>query len=223
MYPVMINRHNISFQVFLVELTGTAPVSSLPFALLHRYIVYIIPNIFAFVKVFFINSNEEEELQMIEVAAALSAATTAFNAIKKGFEVGRDIEGMAGDLGRWMGHVSDINKADEYAKNPPLFKKLFASGSVEEEALQTLMAKKKAEDMRAQLKSIIIMTRGMGAWDELLETEGDIRKRRQKAIYAQKEKQRKVIEISAIVFAVVFGGGFIIWVTAALLKSQGVI
>ena len=160
---------------------------------------------------------------MIEVAAALSAATTAFNAIKKGFEVGREIESMAGDLGRWMGHVSDINKADEYAKNPPLFKKLFASGSVEEEALQTLMAKKKAEDMRAQLKSIIIMSRGMGAWEELLKTEGDIRKRRQKAIYAQKEKQRKVFEISAIVFLIVFGGGFLIWVTAALLKSQGVI
>ena len=31
---------------------------------------------------------------MIEVAAALSAATTAFNAIKKGFEVGRDIESI---------------------------------------------------------------------------------------------------------------------------------
>ena len=57
---------------------------------------------------------------MIEVAAALSAATTAFNAIKKGFEVGRDIESMSNDLGRWMGSVSDINKADEYAKNPPL-------------------------------------------------------------------------------------------------------
>ena len=160
---------------------------------------------------------------MIEVAAALSAATTAFNAIKKGFEVGREIESMAGDLGRWMGHVSDINKADEYAKNPPLFKKLFASGSVEEEALQTLMAKKKAEDMRAQLKSIIIMSRGLGAWDELLKTEGEIRKKRQAAIYAQKEKQRKVIEITAIIFCIVVVGGFITWVTAALLTSQGVI
>ena len=56
---------------------------------------------------------------MIEVAAALSAATTAFNAIKKGFEVGRDIESMSGDLSRWMGSVSDINKADEYAKKYP--------------------------------------------------------------------------------------------------------
>lgn len=209
----------------MVELTGTAPVSSELFALLHRYIVYIIPQNFTNVKVFFINSTEveEEELYMIEVAAALSVASTAFNAIKKGFEVGRDIESMAGDLGRWMGAASDIDKAGEYAKNPPLFKKLFASGSVEEEAMATFMAKKKTEDMRAQLKQIIIMTRGMGAWDELLATEGDIRKKRQAAIYAQKEKQRKVIEITAIIFAVVLVGGFVTWVTGALLKSQGII
>ena len=160
---------------------------------------------------------------VIDPVTALAAATTAFNAIKKGFEVGREIESMAGDLGRWMGHVSDINKADEYAKNPPLFKKLFASGSVEEEALQTLMAKKKAEDMRAQLKSIIIMSRGMGAWDELLKTEGDIRKRRQKAIYAQKEKQRKFMEWTAITIGVAIFGSFLVWLLTLALKAQGVI
>ena len=160
---------------------------------------------------------------MIEVAAALSAATTAFNAIKKGFEVGRDIESMAGDLGRWMGSVSDIDKAGEYAKNPPLFKKLFAKGSVEEEAMATFMAKKKAEDMRAQLKSIIIMTRGMSAWDELLKTEGDIRKRRQKAIYAQKEKQRKVIEWTGIFIGIAIFGSFLFWLLTLALKARGLL
>ena len=160
---------------------------------------------------------------MIEVAAALSAATTAFNAIKKGFEVGRDIESMAGDLGRWMGAASDIDKAGEYAKNPPLFNKLFASGSVEEEAMATFMAKKKAEDMRAQLKQLIILTRGMGAWDELLKTEGDIRKRRQKAIYAQKEKQRKFIEWTAILIGIAIVGGFIAWLISLAMKAQGVL
>ena len=111
---------------------------------------------------------------MIEVAAALSVATSAFNAIKKGFEVGRDIESMSGDLSRWMGAASDINKADEYAKKPPLFKKLFAAGSVEEEAMASFMAKKKAEDMRYQLKQLISLTRGPAAWEELLKTEGEI-------------------------------------------------
>ena len=160
---------------------------------------------------------------MIEVAAALSAATTAFNAIKKGFEVGRDIESMAGDLGRWMGAASDIDKAGEYAKNPPLFKKLFAAGSVEEEAMATFMAKKKAEDMRAQLKQLIILTRGMGAWDELLQTEGDIRKKRQKAIYAQKEKQRKVVEWTAITIGVALFGSFLFWLLTLALKAQGLL
>ena len=160
---------------------------------------------------------------MIEVAAALSAATTAFNAIKKGFEVGRDIESMAGDLGRWMGAASDIDKAGEYAKNPPLFKKLFAAGSVEEEAMATFMAKKKAEDMRAQLKQLIILTRGMGAWDELLQTEGDIRKKRQKAIYAQKEKQRKVLEWTAITIGIALFGSFLFWLLTLALKAQGLL
>ena len=158
---------------------------------------------------------------MIEVAAALSAATTAFNAIKKGFEVGRDIEGMAGDLGRWMGSVSDIDKAGEYAKNPPLFKKLFAAGAVEEEAMASFMAKKKAEDMRYQLKQLISLTRGPAAWDELLATEGAIRKKRQKMIYEQKERQRQIFEWTAIIIGVSTIGGFILWLIVMALKAQG--
>ena len=131
---------------------------------------------------------------MIEVVAAVSAATGAFNTIKAGFAAGREIESMAGDLSRWMGSVSDIKKAEEYNKKPPLFKKLFAAGSIEEEAMEIFMAKKKAEDMRNELRQIISFTRGPAAWDELLKTEADIRKRRQKLIYDQKERQKKVIE-----------------------------
>ena len=160
---------------------------------------------------------------MIEVAAALSAATTAFNAIKKGFEVGRDIESMSGDLSRWMGAASDINKADEYAKNPPLFKKLFAAGSVEEEAMASFMAKKKAEDMRYQLKQLISLTRGPAAWEELLKTEGEIRKKRQAAIYAQKEKQRKFMEWTAITIGIAIFGSFLFWLLSLALKAQGLI
>ena len=146
---------------------------------------------------------------MIEIVAAVSAASGAFNTIKAGFAAGREIESMAGDLSRWMGAVSDIKKADEYNKKPPLFKKLFNAGSVEEEAMQIFMAKKKAEDMRNELKQIISFTRGPSAWEELLRTEADIRKKRQQAIYDQKERQRKVVEIIAIIGLIIVIGGFI--------------
>ena len=147
---------------------------------------------------------------MIDPVTALGVATTAFNAIKTGFQAGRDVEGMAGDLSRWMGAVSDIKKAEELNQKPPLFKKLFAAGSVEEEALQTLMAKKKTEDMRDQLKNIIMFSRGHGAWEELLRTEADIRKKRQKMIYDQEERWRKIWEWVGISFLGIMITGFIL-------------
>jgi len=160
---------------------------------------------------------------MIDPITAIATATAAFNTIKSGFQMGRDVEGMAGDLGRWMGAVSDIKKAEEYNRKPPLFKKLFASGSVEEEAMNIFMAKKKAEDMRDQLKQIITMTRGMSAWDELLKTEADIRKRRQKAIYDQEEYRRKVLEWIAIAFLVIICVGFVGFLIWLGLNNRGYI
>ena len=146
---------------------------------------------------------------MIDPVTAIAGATAAFNAIKSGFSVGRDIESMAGDLGRWMNCVSDLKKSEEMNKKPPLFKKLFQAGSVEEEAMTIFMAKKKTEDMREQLKQIIIMSRGLSAWDELLRTEADIRKKRQAMIYAQEERRRQVMEWCAIGLLVIVIVGFV--------------
>ena len=159
---------------------------------------------------------------MIDPITAIAGATAAFNTIKKGFAVGRDIESMAGDLGRWMGAVSDITKAEELNKKPPLFKKLFQAGSVEEEAMTIFMAKKKAEDMRQELRNIISVTRGPSAWTELLQTEANIRKQRQKAIYDQEERRRKAIEVVAICFGVLVLGGFLITIVILAMKARGV-
>jgi len=152
---------------------------------------------------------------MIDPISAIAMATGAFNTIKKGFAMGRDIESMGKDLGRWMGAVNDIKKAEEYNQKPPLFKKLFASGSIEEEAMQIFMAKKKAEDMRDQLREIISTTRGPSAWKELVHTEAVIRKKRQQTIHDQEERRDFWIEMSSIgaaVIGVVVVGGWLLWV-----------
>ena len=159
---------------------------------------------------------------MIDPVTAIAGATAAFNTIKAGFAAGREIESMAGDLGRWMGAVSDIKKAEEYNKKPPLFRKLFQAGSVEEEALQIFMAKKKAEDMREELKAIISMTRGPSAWEELLKTEADIRKKRQKALYDQEERRRRVMEIVAVCVGVAILGGFLLTLIILAAKARGI-
>ena len=160
---------------------------------------------------------------MIDPITAVATATAAFNTIKQGFQAGREIESMAGDLGRWMGAVSDIKKAEDYSKKPPLFKKLFAAGSVEEEALNAFMAKKKAEDMREELRQIISFTRGPSAWDELIRTEADIRKKRQQAIYAQQEYRQKVLEWVLIIVAALAVCGLVSFFVWLVMYDRGLV
>jgi len=158
---------------------------------------------------------------LIDPVTAIAGATAAFNAIKSGFSVGRDIESMAGDLGRWMNCVSDLKKAEEYTKKPPIFKKIFNAGSVEEEAMQVFMAKKKAQDMRDQLRQIIVATRGPSAWDELIKTEADIRKKRQEMIYAQEERRRQILEIIGVCVLILIIGGSLVGLLYLFVQTRG--
>ena len=85
------------------------------------------------------------------------------------------------------------------------------------------MAKKKAEDMRQELRNIISVTRGPSAWDELIKTEADIRKKRQKAIYDQEERRRKIIEIIAICFGAGAIIAFLVTIVVFSMKAKGLL
>ena len=139
--------------------------------------------------------------------SAMATASAAFGAIKKGFQVGRDIESMASDLSRWMGAMSDLDMLEKEAKNPPIFKKLFAGKSVEQEAIETFAAKQKAEAQRYELKQWIGMTMGRSKWDELVKMEGSIRKQRQETLYKQRQRRRKFVVIVAWILMILLASG----------------
>ena len=150
----------------------------------------------------------------VTISLAVGVASKAFSAIKQGFAVGRDIEQMSGDIGRWMGAVSDVDNAEKQAKNPPLFGKLFKAGSIEEAAMAAYAAKKKLEEQRYELKMFLNMTYGPQAYNELLHMEGQIRKQRQETIYKQQQMRRQIGEGIAWLFLVLFVGGFMLLVAS---------
>ena len=80
---------------------------------------------------------------MIDPITAISAATAAYNGVKKLVYAGRELEDVVGQLGKWYGAAADISRAETQRKNPPIFTKLFNGGSVEEEALAIIVQKKK--------------------------------------------------------------------------------
>ena len=155
--------------------------------------------------------------------SAMATASAAFNTIKKGFAVGRDIEQMASDIGRWMGALSDIEQAEREAKNPPIFKKLFAGQSVEQEAIQAFARKQKAHEQREELRQWISFTLGKSKWDELIRMEADIRRQRKETLYKQRERRQKFVEILVIVVAMIIGLGFLGVVVYLGMKHRGVV
>ena len=75
-------------------------------------------------------------LDPLTISAAVATANTAFNGIKRAFQVGKDIQSMTNDLSNWMSAASDIENAHKQAKNPTFIQKLTKRGSIEQEALQ---------------------------------------------------------------------------------------
>ena len=119
----------------------------------------------------------------MDPVTAISAATAAFTTIKKGFELGREVESMYGDIGRWMTATQVIKDTHSNAKSRG--KKY---GSVEEEALETFGAMKKAKAMEDELRNWLIATHGMNAWNDLLRIQAKIRKARAEEIKRKKEE-----------------------------------
>ena len=119
----------------------------------------------------------------MDPVTAISAATAAFTTIKKGFELGREVESMYGDIGRWMTATQVIKDTHTNAKSRG--KKY---GSVEEEALETFGAMKKAKAMEDELRNWLIATHGMNAWNDLLRIQAKIRKARAEEIKRKKEE-----------------------------------
>jgi putative exporter of polyketide antibiotics len=121
-----------------------------------------------------------------------------------------------------MGAISDINHAEKMSKNPPLFKKLFAGSSVEQEAMDAFAAKKKAEAMEDELRSWINMVHGPNAWSDLLKMQSKIRKQRAEQLYAQAEFRSKVLNIVGIILLCTVIGGLVMYIAYLFyLKRTG--
>ena len=146
----------------------------------------------------------------------IGGATVAFNALKKGFQVGKDLQDMSGQLTQWAGAMSDLSFMEQKNKNPPWWKALNGQ-SVEAEALEIFTAKKKAEAMRQELKDWISFSMGPSAWDELVATEGRIRKQKKEQEYRKAEMIEAIVtwSLTAIIMIVGVGTlGFILYMVA---------
>ena len=90
---------------------------------------------------------------MIDPITAVGLATSAYNAIKQGVAVGRELQDITGQLGKWGKACSDFAFAEEQIKNPPWYQ---FKGSDTHSAIEIFAQKKKMSEMRKEIKISLV-------------------------------------------------------------------
>jgi len=155
---------------------------------------------------------------MIDPVTAVGLATSAYNAIKQGVAVGRELQDMTGQLSQWGKAFSDFSYAEEKTKNPPWYS---FKGSDTSTAIEIFAQRKKMEAMRKEIKEFISWNYGPSAWEEVLHIEAQMRKQRKEELYRKEEFKRAVIEWTVGTFAVVTGAAIVVAVIWLIGKNQG--
>ena len=148
----------------------------------------------------------------------VALASSSFKGVQILVSKGAEIEHVAQKLGHWYGLVSDIKEAEKEAENPPLFKKMFDGDSVEQQALNAVIAKKKIEEQEKQVRELITWAYGVETYKEMMQMRKDIKAKRERMIYKQRRRQRRMLDASAIIMGLIVSGG-VVWTTASIIQG----
>jgi hypothetical protein len=138
---------------------------------------------------------------MLDPITVIATASAAYNALKKGIEIGRELQDMGGQLATWAGALRHRLSGQE-GRGPPVVE---GGGNVQAEAIEIFAAKKKIESQRAELKTYIQYSYGQSGWEELLRIEAQVRKRKQATDHRKAEIKEMLITV--VIVALVLAAG----------------
>ena len=148
----------------------------------------------------------------------VAMASTTFKGIQVLVNKGAEIEHVAQKLGQWYTFAADIKQAEKEAESPGIFKKLFDGNTVEQQALNSVIAKKKLEEQEKQIRELIVWSYGVETYQEMIMLRRKIKAQREQAIYKQRKRQRMLLDSLLIVIGVAVSSG-IIYGTVLLIKG----
>lgn len=158
---------------------------------------------------------------MVEIAAALSMAGSAFNMIKGAIEQGREVQDLAQTFSSFFDAKEQIAEANIAASNPSMMGKLFSGKSVEAQALQVTAAKHKMAQLEKELREYLIYTGQMQFYEDMMRERRVIRAARIKAAQAAAEKRAFWIDFGMIAVATAISLTIIIGTISIIAGARG--
>jgi hypothetical protein len=130
----------------------------------------------------------------------LAAAKASYEAIKAGIAVGKELQGMASDMGSLFDSVAAITRTAADPKGS-----LMSGKSAQQIAMEAYAAKAEADQMMEDLKNHFIGEFGIAAWDQVLSATTQIKKEQKAAALQAAKDQEEAM------------GNVLLWGTAALI------
>ena len=141
------------------------------------------------------------------------AATAAFNTVKKLVEAGREVEDVLGQIGTWMGKVSELQAADN--KKPSIFKRIGGGKSVEQEAMEQLQRREAVRKQHLEMMSMVKLRYGPQAFEDLMVMQRQIKLKRERELIYQAQRRKDFVMY--IIAACVLAGG--LWVLYLMVAT----
>jgi hypothetical protein len=135
---------------------------------------------------------------MIDPFTAFAAAQAAVKGIQAAIKLGKDVQGIAADLGKFFEAKDVVQQA---ANNPKKFKSDTA------QALETVMQAKQLAEAETELKNMLIWSGNADVWEGVLLERNNIIQRRKKAemeeALVKAKKRQQIMEAASMVFWIV--------------------
>jgi len=157
---------------------------------------------------------------MIDPITAAAAATKAYAGVKAFIEAGKSIEDTFSVVARWQGHASDIMYANQRQKkrtNP--LKQVVFSQSIEAEAAQMFAAKKRIENQRKEIVTLLQYAYGNEGLEEYRNCMKEVQAQRQREVYAQQEAKDALVK-SAWIAILAAVAGYMIWIIVQAITGR---
>ena len=158
---------------------------------------------------------------MVDPITAVAAATKAYAGVRAFIEAGKSIEDTFQVVARWQGHASDVLYASQrHQKKTNPFKQLVFSSSVEAEAAQLFAHRKRIEQQRRELVTLLQYAYGNEGLEEYRACMKEVQAQRQRDVYAQQEAKDTMVKSFWIVVLVSLAGGIIAFIVEAVSNKR---
>jgi hypothetical protein len=141
---------------------------------------------------------------VIDPVTAFGVAVTAFNTVQKLVKAGKEIESVAGQLGKWYSAVQSFNESAAKKEQDLKKGKFLGKGSIEQEALDIVMHRERLKKMEYELYILIAGVYGQEAYQSMMAERTKIKRQREQAAKIAKRRKQEMIANGLYLFAIAF-------------------